>query len=524
MMKLLLKSCLVLTLLTSLSNSDEITTGNLLPNAGQGASSAQSVDNSIDKIGNSFSNFTSNNATNFSSEVEVTGTGTLSYSSTLLDITTGNDTTNQNKLNNGITLQGNTIVQNCEWASSSYACGNRGSGQDSYSTKIQILDSNNSILSETNQIRNNDAGYGSTAFKYTDTLIFNNTGANQFNWEWTGIDGQVNPGNLGGPNLLGANLFMTYDNSEIEESITQELHNLSKNLTESIREVIIEEEIIEIKAAPIVNTPTPMITAAPVATTQTITTAKLPPPTPLPAATPKAAPASTAMTTSAPPANKQPASPAPTATTNTASTKSQQPKQQVAQKTTTTPTATKTTTATKTSNAPKNTTSNSKETTKTEEKKEEKKSNSSPTKTATTEKESNKEQKTVQSKSGETKTTEAKSQSGSVETKEVVSLDTKMAKVDTDIKDIGKNLEVKNIIKLQAMVNNEMIDIYNVPFYKEKLVYTDQLNIFDKPIYQNVTLGNYILKDPIVQSKIKLINIKKRKQQLLNEIEVLNNG
>jgi hypothetical protein len=99
-----------------------------------------------------------------------------------------------------------------------------------------------------------------------------------------------------------------------------------------------------------------------------------------------------------------------------------------------------------------------------------------------------------------------------------------MAKVDTNIKDIGKNLEVKNIIKLQAMVNNEMIDIYNVPFYKEKLVYTDQLNIFDKPIYQNVTLGNYILKDPIVQSKIKLINIKKRKQQLLNEIEVLNNG
>ena len=523
MIKLLLKTCLILALITSLSNSDEITTGNLLPNAGQGASSAQSVDNSIDKIGNSFSNFTSNNATNFSSEVEVTGTGTLSYSSTLLDITTGNDTTNQNKLNNGITLQGNTIVQNCEWASSSYACGNRGSGQDSYSTKIQILDSNNSILSETNQIRNNDAGYGSTAFKYTDTLIFNNTGANQFNWEWTGIDGQVNPGNLGGPNLLGANLFMTYDNSELEESITQELHSLSKNLTESIREVIIEEEIIQIKAAPIVNTPTPMITAAPVATTQTITTAKLPPPTPLPTAAPKTAPTPTAMTTSAPPANKQPASPAPTNTNK--------PTQKLTQKTNT---PTKTTSTTKaTNNAPKSTssstaTTNSKTKTASKsnetKKTEEKKSNSSPTKTATTEKESNKEQKTVQSKSGETKTTEAKSQSGSVETKEVVSLDTKMAKVDTDIKDIGKNLEVKNIIKLQAMVNNEMIDIYNVPFYKEKLVYTDQLNIFDKPIYQNVTLGNYILKDPIVQSKIKLINIKKRKQQLLNEIEVLNNG
>ena len=73
-----------------------------------------------------------------------------------------------------------------------------------------------------------------------------------------------------------------------------------------------------------------------------------------------------------------------------------------------------------------------------------------------------------------------------------------MAKVDTDIKDIGKNLEIKNVIKLQAMVNNEMINVYNVPFYKEKekLLYTDQLNIFDKPIYQNVTLGSYILNDP----------------------------
>ena len=95
---------------------------------------------------------------------------------------------------------------------------------------------------------------------------------------------------------------------------------------------------------------------------------------------------------------------------------------------------------------------------------------------------------------------------------------------DTDIKDIGKNLEIKNVIKLQAMVNNEMINVYNVPFYKEKLLYTDQLNIFDKPIYQNVTLGSYILNDPIVKSKINIIRIKKQKQKLLNEIEVLRNG
>ena len=44
----------LLMMLIPTTSADEITTGNLLPNAGQGASSAQSVDNSIDKIGNSF--------------------------------------------------------------------------------------------------------------------------------------------------------------------------------------------------------------------------------------------------------------------------------------------------------------------------------------------------------------------------------------------------------------------------------------------------------------------------------------
>ena len=455
MIKLLLKSCLILALITSLSNSQEITTGNLLPNAGQGASSAQSVDNTIDKIGSSFDQFTSSNATNFSSEVEVTGTGKLSYSSTLLDITTGSDTTTQNKLNNGITLQGNTVVQNCEWSQSAYACGNRGTGRDSYSTKIQILDSNNSLLSETNQIRNNDSGYNNNAFKYTDTLIFNNTGANKFNWEWTGIDGQSNPGNLGGPNLLGANLFMIYDNSVLEESVTEELHAITKNLTESVKEVIIEEKV-KVKAAPVLSTATPAVKTAP------------------------------AAKTTAPAQKTTMASNAPKSTSNS-----------------TAPASTKTTTASK-SNETK--------------KPEEKKSNSSPTKTATAKKESSKEQKSVQSKSGESTTAKTESQSGPV------GIDTQMAKVDSEVKDIGKNLEIKNVIKLKAMTNNEMIVAYNVPFYKEKELYKDQLNIFDKPIYQNKTLGSYILNDPIVQSKIKLINIKKRKQQLLREIEVLNNG
>tara|TARA_A100001515_G_scaffold127666_1_gene113512 strand:+ start:344 stop:1801 length:1458 start_codon:yes stop_codon:yes gene_type:complete len=481
-----LLASLLMILIHITSLAEEITTGNLLPNAGNSASSAQSVDNTIPQIGNDFNQFTSSNATDFTSEVEVTGTGSISYSSSLLNITTGDDTTTQQKLNNGITLQGNTIVQNCEWSQSSYACGNRGAGQDSYSTKIQILNEGGSVISETNQIRNNDAGYGSTAHKYTDTLIYNDTGAYTFNWQWTGIDGESNPRSLGGPNLLGANLFMTYDNSILDESVTEELTTITKSLTNTLREVIIEEEV-KIEAAPITTMPTtPVATSAPVT---------------------KSAPVMTAT----PVATKQTTSPPPTKTpvqTKTAPT--------TAAKSSTTTNGNKNaklTTSTTSSGSTKNT--------KNESKKEvSKESNSKTTTTTNTKKESSSKQETVQSKktTGESKTasSEVQSQSGSI--------DLQMAKVDSDIKDIGKNLEVKNIIKLKAMVNNDMIAAYNVPFYIGKDIYLDQLNIFDEPIYQDVNLGQYILNDPVVQSKIKLIEIQDQKQKLLNEIEVLKNG
>ena len=459
---------LLMILIHTISSAEEITTGNLLPNIGNNASNGQSIDNTIPQIGNDFGSFTSSNATDFTSEVEVTGTGSISYSSSLLNITTGDDTTTQQKLNNGITLQGNTVVQNCEWSQSSYACGNRGVGRDSYSTKIQILNESGSVISETNQIRNNDAGYGSNAHKYTDTLIYNDTGAYTFNWQWTGIDGESNPRSLGGPNLLGANLFMTYDNSVLDESVTEELTTITKSLTNTLREVIIEEKV-KIKAAPTINT-----TTATVSTKQVISTT----PTKTPVQT-KAAPI--ANTTSA---------------TTTKGNKNA-----------------KLTTTTASSGSTKNT--------KNESKKEvSKESNSKTSTTTTAKKEDSSKQETVQSKetTGENKTasSEVQSQSGSI--------DLQMAKVDSDIKDIGKNLEIKNIIKLKAMVNNDMITAYNIPFYIGKDIYIDQLNIFDKPIYQDVNLGQYILNDPVVQSKIKIMDIQNKKQKLLNEIEVLKNG
>ena len=433
---------LLFTLLSvNLSNAAEITTGNLLPNAGQGASSAQSIDSSVPKIGSSFNSFTSSNVTDFSNEVEVTGTGSLSYNGSLLNITTGDDTTNQTKLNNGITLQSNTIVQNCEWANSSFACGNRGVGRDSYSTHLQILDSNGSVLSEINQNRNNDAGYGANSFKYTDTLIFNNVGASQFNWQWTGIDGQSNPGTLGGPNLLGANLFMTYDNSQLNQAVTQELNEVNKTLTESVKKVIIEEKVkvkSNIQTAPVAKTNTP---SSPVTKT-------------------------------------------PAATTTNAAPK---PTQQVTQKTTT-PTATK-----------------SNETKKTNETK----SNSSTTKTTSTKKQNSTKQKNLQSKENKKST-----------------ITSALNKVDEEIKDVGKNLEVKNLIRIKAMTENQdLLTLYSMPFYPQREIYVDQVSIADnRDIYKNISLNNYIEVDPIVNFKKVMTDIKLQKQKLLNEIEVLTNG
>jgi len=101
-----------------------------------------------------------------------------------------------------------------------------------------------------------------------------------------------------------------------------------------------------------------------------------------------------------------------------------------------------------------------------------------------------------------------------------------MDKVDKDIKDISKNLQIKNIIKLDAMANDQVsLDLYDVPFYKSKDIYLDQIQIQDlRQIYEQTTLVKYTATDPIniVNEKLNKINIKKKR--LLIELEQLKNG
>ena len=101
-----------------------------------------------------------------------------------------------------------------------------------------------------------------------------------------------------------------------------------------------------------------------------------------------------------------------------------------------------------------------------------------------------------------------------------------MDKVDAVVKDTAKNLEVKNIIKLDAMQGDIILAEYmNQAFYKSKDIYLKQILIFDdRDIYNNVSLAAYINNDPINIKESILHDIKIQKQKLLMEIEVLQNG
>mgnify|MGYP003644295407 FL=1 len=106
-------------------------------------------------------------------------------------------------------------------------------------------------------------------------------------------------------------------------------------------------------------------------------------------------------------------------------------------------------------------------------------------------------------------------------------IDKIMAKVDAQVKDHAKNLAIKNIIKLDAMQNDQasLLEYNNTEFYKPKDIYLNQIEIFDnRSIYKNVDLVQYIDND-IMEIKIKKLNeIKYKKRILLLELKELKNG
>jgi len=101
-----------------------------------------------------------------------------------------------------------------------------------------------------------------------------------------------------------------------------------------------------------------------------------------------------------------------------------------------------------------------------------------------------------------------------------------MKKVDQNVKDKSKNLQLKNLIKMDAMTSDQVsLNVYNVEFYKPKDIYLDQLNMQDnRQIYANVSLATYVQNDKLSINRKKLIEINTKKNQLKIELNRLRNG
>ena len=491
-----MKWLIPLLLLSTSVLADTATTGNLLPNAGTGQTSVQHSNSTIDGI-NSSTGFTLNNITDYSSsynELEANGTGTVSATGTLLNISAGDHTTTEDSLDGGVTLTSKTEVQNCEWTGSAHRCGQATSGQDSYSTTVTILDADENELAKVTQNRNTDSGYNNNTYTYTDTVTHTGEGARKWEWEWTGIDGDSpNSTNPLGPNLLGAELKATLLDilySPIPEDIKNEIVDIFDDLGDEFEEIeqIVEEfffeEKIEMKEE--IKMEEPVMVMMEIKEEEKFEEAPIFEEMVLMEEEPKEEeePAMEMMTQLFTEEKEE---------KEDLDNSTEEGIIEVAQEEST-----------------------EEENNEQPEEVNEEESSSETTQTANASEKSNTKQKSIQSK--KTKTANAKSKS--------LELEKVMDKIDEKIKDVGKNLELKNIVKLKAMSNNDiLLSTYNVPFYKPKNIYLDQIDISDnREIYANVNLNKYIADDPIAIRANKINELQIERQQLLIQLEVLKNG
>ena len=495
-MRFIVLISLLMMSIPTIGQTDTATTGNLLPNAGTGQTNVQHSNSTIDGISSS-NGFTLNNVTDYSSsynELEANGTGTVSATGTLLNISAGEHTTTEDSLDGGVTLSSKTEVQNCEWIGSTHQCGQATSGKDSYSTTVTILDENDNELATVTQNRNLDSGYNDNTHTYTDTVTHTGEGARKWEWEWTGVDGN-NPSSTAavGPNLLGAELKATLLDifySPIPPAIKSEINEVFDDIGEEFEEIekIVEEFFFEEK----IEMQEEIAMEEPVMIMMEIKEEEKFEETPIFE--------EMVLMEEEPKEEEEPAMEMMTQLF----TEEKEEKEDLDNSTEEgiIEVAQEESTEEENNGQP--------------EEVNEEESSSETTQTANASEKSNTKQKSIQSK--KTKTANAKSKS--------LELEKVMDKIDEKIKDVGKNLELKNIVKLKAMSNNDiLLSTYNVPFYKPKNIYLDQIDISDnREIYANVNLNKYIADDPIAIRANKINELQIERQQLLIQLEVLKNG
>ena len=548
----------LLTVLTLTTSAEEIVTGNLLPNAGDGVDWNSSSTDQINpgssgtvSNGDTVNGFTVTCPTGQSNcgykwgvggDFEVTGTTTLSVD----DIALTNNSITQEMLDNGITLNSYIDVANCDHEAGN--CEGDTGNTDSHTVIIELKDSSGVVLSTTTQTRTNIDGFqgncngyptsssgGQTADcgQYNDQVIYNNYGSNNVDWSWTGTDNNTGSGIRGGPNLLGAKLTMTYDNTVIDNEVVEEIGEVFDDLEdvfeyiefEQVQEMFeemvlffdeppeMEEEFEEMSFEPVLmlieemsmeeeivmETQTMMeeeiIEEEPkliflgsateeeeiVEETTEIITSFLPPPT----AKEEEMIEEEEMVEEESMIEEEMIEEEPTKM-------AEAPKEEVKEE----------------EEFIEEETEEMVEESNEEEVKEEKPTSETPKKSNVSTKKLTK-QKNIQSKE-------------TIKNNLVKIMD----KIDKDIKDISKNLQIKNIIKLDAMASDQAsLDVYNVPFYKSENIYLDQLQMQDlRQVYADITLNSYIGNDPVKIREDKLQQITIERNQLLLELEVLKNG
>ena len=515
---------LVLTLIIFGAKAEEVTTNNLITNGNfeTGNSNGWTVTGDVQVLNDCCE--LNGVASNY--DLEFGDSGSVEQ-----DFNLSTNTITQNMLDNGITLDSSIDAQNGE-------CGVAGcwGGQgdaDTFTNVLTIKDSDGNTLASNTTIRTDVTGIDGAIF--TDRLIYNGTGSNVGNINISGFDANA-PANLGGPNVDNISVTMTYDTFVLSNEITNEINEIFEEIFEEINFEIIEETfreefkfeeqftfelveepmeepklefksmvmmveemefeeeffekeiVMEIEEETIGKEPmaTSMFASMPeeeiIEETNELISSFLPPPKEEPAMEEEMVEEEPAMeeemieeepkTMAAAPKEKE-----------TIEEKQEEvieeSKEEIIEE------------------------SNE------EEVKEEKPTSETPTKSAVQTKKIAK-QKAIQQKKALVK-----------------NLARVMEKVDKDIKNISKNLQIKNIIKMEAMTSQqESLDQYQATsFYKPKDIYLDQLNMVDnRLIYANKSLATYIQNDKMEIKARKLMEINSRKQQLLIELEVLKNG
>ena len=440
--------------------AEEITTGNLLTNGnfetgnanGWTTSGNTQVVNDCCELNGVSSNY----------DLEFGDSGSISQ-----DVNLTTNTITQNMLDNGITLNQVTEVQNGECNVS--GCWGGSGAADQFTINLNIKDSSGNVIATMQSTRTDVTGINGANF--TDTLIYTGTGSNVGNTTISAIDANA-PATLGGPNIDNISLTMTYNNVVLQVETKQALQEFEEQVLFEEEVQFFTEEFVEIFTEKI----------------ETIAAAALPPEEKAVEITAAVLEFEEKTETKVTKAEIQTASFLPPPTMMM------------------------------------------------EEKEEEKPAKIAMTIIEETEKESTnvREEKTSESKAEENKTETEEKVTAKAETKtnktntKVSKLEASMDKVDAVVKDAAKNLEVKSIIKLDAMQSDSSINLAvynNQAFYKSKDIYLNQVMMFDnRDIYNNVTLVNYISNDPINIKENILHDINKRKEKLLIEIEVLKNG